>query len=233
MVPATQDRVAPFFWDNYRDTTMGVYQSGREMAFIWRCLRQGPRPRRLLDLACGSGRVSLPLHAGGISVVGIDLDPVALAAFRNQAGTVALVQGSGPELPFASACFDWVLAMQCFEYFDHRRFLGEAYRVLRPGGLLIFDALNRRSYKGSLKTLTGRTLGLPSAALTCREILTAAGRQGFAITAVQGYNWPPFNRLSDSRMVGVAARVEQTLHLERLYRISPKILVAARRTAGP
>lgn len=41
------------------------------------------RPRRVLELACGSGRVTLPLaEAGGFDVVGLELNPDMLAEAR-------------------------------------------------------------------------------------------------------------------------------------------------------
>ena len=52
---------------------------------------------------------------------------------------------------------------------------------------------------------------------------------GFDIKQVSGYNWVPFDRLSDSAFVSSAALVEKTLRLDRLYNISPWVLVAARK----
>ncbi|MFL5733502.1 MAG: class I SAM-dependent methyltransferase [Chloroflexia bacterium] len=216
----------PFYWDNYRDTAVGRYLFQHEYAFAERFLHAEGEPRRLLDVCCGSGRMSLPLRATGLNVVGVDINPVALAAFRQRSDEIPLVMASGLSLPFADASFDCVIAMQCFEYLEHRRFLFELNRVLRNGGLLVFDALNRHSYK-LVKAYVGRALDLPSANLSCREILSATAGSGFNIQAVSGYNWIPFTRESNSGLVRLADQVERKLRLGRYYSISPKILVAA------
>ncbi len=92
------------------------------------------------------------------------------------------------------------------------------------------DQLTRAPlYKWHLKNRVGRRLDLPSADLDYREVLRAAVDHGFEIRAVSGYNWVPFTRHSDSKLVRVAALVESALRLDRYYQISPKILVAARR----
>ncbi len=104
--------------------------------------------------------------------------------------------------------------------------------MLRAGGLLIFDALNRHSYKWPLKLLSARALALPSANLSCNEILRTTIQHGFEIQAVRGYNWVPFTRHSDSALVSVTALVEEMLQLGHYYRISPKILVAARKRSS-
>ena len=47
------------------------------------------RPGRVLELACGTGRVTLPLAAAGIEIVGIDIDPVMLVAARARSSAEA------------------------------------------------------------------------------------------------------------------------------------------------
>jgi ubiquinone/menaquinone biosynthesis C-methylase UbiE len=223
------ETVEPFYWDEYRDTTVGRYLFRREQAFIDRFLGDAPPPRELLDIGCGSGRLTLPMHRAGHTVTGLDFSPAALASFRRQSEDVPLVRGDATRLPFADGSFDGVIAIQSFDYLEHARFLAECHRVLRRDGLLIFDALNRRSYKWLLKNRVGRGLTLPSANLSYREVIRATVGHGFAIRAIRGYNWVPFTRHSDSRLVDAAALVESALQLDRFYSISPKILIAARK----
>jgi SAM-dependent methyltransferase len=225
----SDDEVESFYWDQYRDTAVGRYLFAREHAFIGRVLGRGTPPRRLLDVGCGSGRLTLPLREAGHEVVAVDLSPVALAAFRRRSATAPAVRGDAQCLPFADGSFDAVIAIQSFDYVDHVRFFQECGRVLRGDGLLVFDALNRRSYKWLLKNRVGRPLALPSANLDCREVLGATARHGFHVESVRGYNWVPFTRHSNSRWVAVAAMAESALRLDRPYWVSPKILVAARK----
>ena len=66
--------------------------------------------------------------------------------------------------------------------------------------------------------------------LSCGEILDEIAGYGFVTEAVSGYGWIPFTRQSNSPWVGVMARIEQALRLDRWYSTSPRILVAARKS---
>jgi len=134
MTSANTDSVQPFFWDNYHDTSMGRYLGQRENAFIRRVLGVAAQPRRLLDVGCGSGQMTLPLHDAGLNVIGLDMDPVALAAFRRRCDAGPLVRGDAQRLPFADGRFDCVVGIECLQYFDHRWFLQGCNRVLGDGG---------------------------------------------------------------------------------------------------
>jgi SAM-dependent methyltransferase len=55
-------------------------RTDQDVAFWRRLAAASPGP--VLELACGTGRVSLPLAAAGIPVVGLDIDPAMLAVAR-------------------------------------------------------------------------------------------------------------------------------------------------------
>lgn len=220
-----------------RDTTVGRYLLRREVAFIARSLGDATRPRRLLDLCCGSGSVTRLLHNTGLHVVGLDIDLVALGIFRRLSNQVPLVLGDALRLPLADGGLDCVVAIHCFDHLDRIQFLQECNRVLCNGGLLIFDSLNQHSYKWVLKRLR-RSLGLDPPGnwsdkwiniLSCGEVLRATANCGFEIQAVSGYNWVPFTQESDNNLVDTAALIEQALRLDCYYNISPRILIAARK----
>ncbi|HMQ53451.1 MAG TPA: class I SAM-dependent methyltransferase [Anaerolineae bacterium] len=231
MTSATTAFKQPFYWDNYRDTTVGRYLSQREITFISRVLIDAASPpRRIADLACGSGRITLPLSQAGLNIIGTDLDPVALASFQRQSQQVPLAQSNASDFPFTNESLDCLIAIQCLQYFDQARFFQECQRVLAEGGLLIFSVVNRQSYKRALNKLLGRYTDHDSNyKQSCQELLLTTMDYGFDIQAISGYNWLPFDRLSNSHLVGLAARIEQILRLDRLYRTSPWFLVAAQK----
>lgn len=228
MVAKVESSEPKFIWDDYRDTTMGLYLREHELAFISRCLNGADKKFRLLDIGCGSGALALPLVDAGFNVVGVDPDVSALSLLQRHSKLTPLALGDSQRLPFADGSFGCVIAFQCLQYFDHRYFLAECNRVLCDGGLLIFQSLNRNNYKRAAKKLMGRFEDLgPFYNRSCDEVLQATADYGFHVKIVRGYNWVPFDRFSNNALVDITAFMEKLLGLRRLYRISPWVLIAA------
>jgi len=111
------------------------------------------RSDRILDLACGAGRHLHALSEQGFDrVVGLDLSPALLSeaalALDGATGRHApLVRADMRHIPFIET-FDAVLSLfTSFGYFsrgeEDARVLGEVSRVLRPGGVVVLDVMNR------------------------------------------------------------------------------------------
>ena len=98
-------------------------------------------PRRVLDVACGTGSLLVPLLGKypGASLTGADLTPEMLkAARRKLPDRVALVSADAEQLPFSSQYFDLVISTNSFHYFRRpRQALLEFHRVLAPHGSLV------------------------------------------------------------------------------------------------
>jgi SAM-dependent methyltransferase len=99
----------------------------------------------LLDVATGTGNVSVPAAQAGARVTGLDLTPKLLEEQRARAAAagveVELIEGDAEELPFADASFDRVTS--CFGVmFAPRQALAaaELVRVSRPGGRIVVAA---------------------------------------------------------------------------------------------
>lgn len=94
----------------------------------------------LVDLGCGAGLLAPHLEGKGYRHIGVDL---SVAALRQAAAHgVESVCGDVLAVPLPDGCAEVVVAGEIFEHVpDLRRAVGEACRLLRPGGLLVIDTL--------------------------------------------------------------------------------------------
>lgn len=108
-------------------------------------LRVGPE-MRVLELACGTGIVTQALAAklsGGGSIVATDLSDAMIDIARKKIPDdrrVSWKQADATNLPFGDGTFDTVVCQFGWMFFpDRARAMSEAARVLRKGGLLLFN----------------------------------------------------------------------------------------------
>ena len=99
----------------------------------------------VVDLGCGTGYFSAWLFRRGARPVGVDVTPAQLATARRlQAETgieFPLVEASAEDVPLPDATFDLALSEYGASIWcDPHLWLPEAWRLLRPGGRLVFLA---------------------------------------------------------------------------------------------
>ena len=107
---------------------------------------------RVLDVGCGNGTTAAWIcRATGARVTGIDLSGVrienavaSLGEIPELASRLAFEKASAAELPFAEGTFSHVWSQATIYHVPEKaKALQEAYRVLEPGGALIFDDLTK------------------------------------------------------------------------------------------
>lgn len=104
--------------------------------------------RDVLDLGCAGGFMAEALALRGANVTGIDPAEDAIDAARAHARESGLRigydVGVGEALPYESASFDALVCVDVLEHVaDLAKVLSEVVRTLRPGGLFLFDTINR------------------------------------------------------------------------------------------
>ena len=105
--------------------------------------------RDVLDVASGEGYGTAILAGVARSIMGVDIDPVAVthAEASYARSNLRFVQGDVLALPLDKASVDAVVSFETLEHVtNHLGFLSEVKRVLRPGGLLIVSTPDRAVY---------------------------------------------------------------------------------------
>jgi ubiquinone/menaquinone biosynthesis C-methylase UbiE len=142
-----QDQRVASTYDTERSASLySRLYSRRELHALDLALRWIEPGSRVLDLACGTGRITQHLMASGVEVVGADISlPMMEMARDKLSETVALVGCDAEALPFPDAAFDWVVSVRLFGHLPpavRARTLSEAARVARRGVIIAFYLLN-------------------------------------------------------------------------------------------
>lgn len=114
--------------------------------------------RDVLDLGCAGGFMAEALALRGANVTGIDPAADAIDAARAHAREgglrIGYDVGMGEALPYDDASFDAVVCVDVLEHVsDLHMVLAQIARTLRPGGLFLFDTINRNPL-AQLATIT-------------------------------------------------------------------------------
>lgn len=129
---------------------------------LWRALVEERGARRVLDLGCGTGLLTVTLAAPGRSVVGVDPSATMLdrARQRPDGDRVTWVLGDSRSVPEDG--YDFALmtgnVVQHIGDDDWRRTLRDLASVLRPGATLGFDSRNPRVRAWTHWTTDGRSV---------------------------------------------------------------------------
>lgn len=140
----TFDAFARFYDGDYRDYV-------EDLQLVTDLVQESGGP--VLEMGCGTGRVLLPLAAGGVECTGIDLSPALLAVAQakltqaNLAQRVTLIQGDMRTFDLSASVLGGFGMVCCMSntlmhlptQADQRMALERAFHHLRPGGWLLLD----------------------------------------------------------------------------------------------
>jgi ubiquinone/menaquinone biosynthesis C-methylase UbiE len=136
-IPENYDRyLGPILFEPYADDLVSRLDISKDAS--------------VLELACGTGIVTRRLRdrlGPTARLVATDLNDAMMGYARGKFGPEAAVewkQADASDLPFDDQSFDAVVCQFGLMFFpDKERAVGEAYRVLKPGGVFLFSVWDR------------------------------------------------------------------------------------------
>lgn len=120
-----------------------------EVDVIWQLLDLRPG-MKVLDLACGHGRITNRLAKRGCVMTGLDATDLFLQQARSKAAqsgvAVEYIKGDMRSLPWTEqfdCIVNWFTAYGYFSDNENRQVLTEVHRALKPGGKFLLEHQNR------------------------------------------------------------------------------------------
>ncbi|MBZ0315347.1 MAG: methyltransferase domain-containing protein [Anaerolineae bacterium] len=93
----------------------------------------------LLDIGTGTGIAARLAAVQAQQVIGLDFSIPMLQSAQSAARNLVFIQADAHALPFIDSSFDLVIASFGFNATRPQKSLKESFRVLRPGGRLVFQ----------------------------------------------------------------------------------------------
>lgn len=179
------------------------------------------RDKRLLELGCGSGTISVWMALRGAVATGIDVSDQTLEIARRRGAVngvsnrVTFKAVPAEQLDEADGTFDRIIGNQVLHHFDLPSTMPNIRRLLKPGGRAVFcepvlliperfrnvrdSGLTTRVFPRRVDTPTERSLSAADINLICHELPGARVTPFQVLTRIQnfiGLNEDWFKRLS-------------------------------------
>lgn len=213
---AYYDGIAASYDASRFGNSYGRYLDTQERAILQRWLPATPGAR-VLDLACGTGRLL------GFASVGVDASAEMLGQAHARGFEQPLLQASATALPFDDESLDAIFSLHFFMHLSRTKqaeVLAECLRVLRPGGMLVFDvpSATRRRLLGQ------RPVGWHGATSLSFDDICTATAPGWQLAARAAVLMLPVHRLP-ARLRAPLRRVDSLLCASPLMPLASYLFV--------
>ena len=201
---------------------MGKYLTKTETEFILKAITLS-KGNSIMDVGAEAGRFSLLGEMSELEMIGIDIDSYGLNRLKQKNRGVNAILADARKIPLRKKVLDATFMIEVLDYIAELDVaLPECYNALKQGGSLILSFGNNSSLKSLFRRFRGRTYQH-----SYGNVLRSLEKAGFKVKIKLGYNWLPFNRVSENPLIPLLVRIEKILGLRRLCRLSPWVLVHA------
>ena len=209
-------------WERAAKTRLGKYLTRAETGFIMKSIAPA-RLDTVMDVGAEAGRFSLLAKNPDGIAISIDIDSYGLQRLKLKTKHVNIVQADARKIPLKDEVFDAIFMVEVLDYIPEvDEALGECFRTLKSNASLFVSFGNRSSLKSLFREMSGKSYRHSYGA-----IMRSLFRAGFTVKRKMGYNWLPFGRTSESRLVSCFAAVEKLVGLRKIPRLSPWVIVHA------
>ena len=145
MSNVTPQELATFYDRMYATQGLKAMRTAEHYEEVFQRLQPVRREAKSLDIGCGTGFFLKAALNAGLDAYGIEISQEALDFSRHIAPQAHLVLGSGEQLPFPDAMFDYIVFGGTLEHFlDPDKGLQEAARVAKPDATFLIIVPNSR-----------------------------------------------------------------------------------------
>ncbi|MBM3759370.1 MAG: methyltransferase domain-containing protein [Acidobacteria bacterium] len=185
-----------------------------------------PRARRALEIGCGPGRLMQPLSRQFGEIHGVDVSDEMIALAKARLADIPHAHphvGSGADLrQFADASFDFIYSYAVFQHIPSKEvvfsYLRDAARVLKPGGLMRFQANNLEAARTAAETWHGCSVE----AEEIRAYAQAFNLQLLALEAVKTqYMWVTIRKPAPALSMQGSTRIRRITNSESSEPVAP------------
>jgi ubiquinone/menaquinone biosynthesis C-methylase UbiE len=160
---AWKSKTKAYVYEKQTNST-GDYQDFLTRDYILELTKRINDDATVLDLGCGTGVLSMQLGEMGYTVFSLDISKGMLEqlAIKKENLPIQLFEGDIFELPFENEIFEGIITRWVLPHFsDWHLAVNESSRVLKKGGIFIFDITSEENYSvvGAEKMLNFDTFG--------------------------------------------------------------------------
>lgn len=146
MVKTEQETITDWFNKTYK-IRGELYLRPCQAYYVFLELLKVKKGDKILDIACGLGRLLQVANEYELNLFGIDISEIAVEKTKKLLPHSNVVEGNAEALPYADSNFNYITCIGSLERMLNReKVLEEMKRVIKPDGKICLMLRNRKSY---------------------------------------------------------------------------------------